>query len=132
MTDTEIAELRRLEAEATPGPWDVSGLTVYDTCMDGVASTHSASDAALIVALRNALPELLKAVEEATPSKEGLSPWPGWDSSRDPWSQSKHQDQVCRAVFGDTWSMEDAHTLISFINRTWGAPLPPHGGVDVG
>lgn len=58
-----IAELRRLEAEATPGPWDVSGLTVYDTCMDSVASTHSAADAALIAAMRNALPELLKALE---------------------------------------------------------------------
>lgn len=60
---TDIAELRRLDQEATPGPWDVSGLTVYDTCMDSVASTHSAADAALIVATRNALPELLAKAE---------------------------------------------------------------------
>lgn len=34
----------------TPGPWDASGLTVYDTCLDGVASTHTAADARLIAA----------------------------------------------------------------------------------
>jgi hypothetical protein len=55
----------------------------------------------------------------------GLSPWAGWDTSRAPWSQAKHKDAVCAAVFGPTWSMEDAHELISFIERTWGnAPAP--------
>lgn len=44
----------------TPGPWDASGLTVYDTCLDGVASTHTAADAHLIAAA----PELLEALEE--------------------------------------------------------------------
>jgi len=44
----------------TPGPWDASGLTVYDTCLDGVASTHTAADARLIAAA----PDLLEALEE--------------------------------------------------------------------
>ena len=34
----------------TPGPWDASGLTVYDTCMEGVASCHAGADARLIAA----------------------------------------------------------------------------------
>lgn len=45
----------------TPGPWDASGLTVYDTCLDGVASTHAAADAHLIAAA----PELLEALQHA-------------------------------------------------------------------
>lgn len=48
-----------------------------------------------------------------------LSEWSGWDQSNLPWSQAKHQDAVCRAVFGPTWAMEDAAALIGFINRTW-------------
>lgn len=46
----------------TPGPWDAVGLTVYDTCMDGVASCHSADDARLIAAA----PELLQALYHIT------------------------------------------------------------------
>jgi|GEM_PF-3623939 len=53
----------------------------------------------------------------------GLSPWQGWDQSRTFWSETKHKDAVCHAVFGPTWSMEDAHVLISFIERTWGRAL---------
>lgn len=47
------------ETKFTPGPWDASGLTVYDTCMDSVASTHNAADARLIAAA----PELYEALE---------------------------------------------------------------------
>lgn len=50
----------------------------------------------------------------------GLSKWAGWDQSNLPWSEAKHKDRVCYAAFGETWSMEDAHALISFIDRTWG------------
>jgi hypothetical protein len=46
-------------ANSTPGPWDASGLTVYDTCLDGVASAHTAADARLIAAA----PDLLEALE---------------------------------------------------------------------
>ncbi|MGV6874526.1 hypothetical protein ACUSIJ_17790 [Pseudochelatococcus sp. B33] len=55
----------------------------------------------------------------------GLSIWPGWDASNPPWSAAHHQDSVCRAVFGPSWSMEDGNTLISFIERTWGATDRP-------
>lgn len=48
-----------------------------------------------------------------------LSEWAGWDQSNMPWSQAQHQDAVCAAVFGPTWSMEDAAALIGFIDKTW-------------
>ncbi|MBN7804848.1 hypothetical protein JZX86_05655 [Agrobacterium rosae] len=51
----------------------------------------------------------------------GLSEWQGWDKSRMPWSESKHKDAVCRAAFGEAWSMNDAAALIGFIERTWTA-----------
>lgn len=63
-----------------------------------------------------------------------LSPWAGWDQSRLPWSEAKHKDAVCYAAFGETWAMEDADTLISFIERTWprsadvGIPISPGVG----
>lgn len=65
MTDT--AELRRLEAEATPGPWKLAGkATVNSPTGGGIASvtmSNRASNAALIVAMSNALPELLAKAE---------------------------------------------------------------------
>lgn len=54
----------------TPGPWDASGLTVYDTCLDGVASTHTAADAHLIAAA----PELLEALENLTANLDHAFP----------------------------------------------------------
>ena len=54
-----------------------------------------------------------------------LSVWSGWDQSNLPWSQAKHQDAACRAVFGPSWAMEDATALIGFIERTW--PREPAG-----
>jgi hypothetical protein len=41
------------------------------------------------------------------------SAWSGW---RD----YNHQREVCAALFGPTWSLEDEATLVSFINETWG------------
>lgn len=55
-----------------------------------------------------------------------LSKWSGWDQSNLPWSEAKHKDAVCYAAFGETWSMEDAETLIAFIDRTWGTPPSPN------
>lgn len=72
-----IAELHRLEAEATPGDWDQSGLIVYDTCMDAVCTGNSSVDAALIVAMRNALPELLAKAEDHDSLVEALTPSAG-------------------------------------------------------
>lgn len=50
---------------------------------------------------------------------DGLSPWQGWEQGRDGWAETKHKDRVCAAVFGPTWSVEDAATLTGFIERTW-------------
>lgn len=57
---------------------------------------------------------------------EGLSEWCGWDQSRPPWGECKHKDAVLEALFRAPWSVEDAATLIGFIERTWprAAPLP--------
>lgn len=55
-----VAELVRLGGEATPGPWysDRSGFLDSDGEQMGYVDTTSADAAALIVALRNALPAL--------------------------------------------------------------------------
>lgn len=53
------------------------------------------------------------------PNVTGLSQWEGWDASRGFWSQTKHRDAVMHAMFRGPWSMEDAATLLGFIDRTW-------------
>jgi len=53
------------------------------------------------------------------PEAEGLSPWMGWDQARPPWGECKHKDAVLEALFRAPWSVEDAATLVSFIERTW-------------
>jgi len=72
-----LAELRRLEAEATPGPWEWVGDGLYGHEPDDwvlylrwvednrVALHRSDHDAALIAALRNAAPALLARAELA-------------------------------------------------------------------
>ncbi len=57
--------------------------------------------------------------DKAPTTVAGLSEWSGWDQSNLHWSQTKHQDAVCAAVFGPTWSIGDAAALIGFINKTW-------------
>lgn len=57
--------------------------------------------------------------QHGAPPSPVFSEWSGWDRSNLPWSQAKHQDAVCAAVFGPTWAMEDAAALIGFINMTW-------------
>ncbi len=66
----------------------------------------------------------------AEPRLNGLSPWQGWHSDSLPWSAVKHKDAVCHTVFGPTWSAEDAHTLISFIEQTWPLATAPEGATD--
>ena len=97
VTREEIAELRRLEAEATPGPWrhegcgevvqliehdSVSGSWDYYPGSADIASNatdyhtgseggiYKADDAALIAAMRNAIPSLLSAAERALELEE--------------------------------------------------------------
>lgn len=65
----------------------------------------------------NAIIEPLYAAP-ATPV-EGLSEWCGWDQSNLPWSESHHKDDVLAALFRGPWSVEDAATLIGFIDSTW-------------
>lgn len=70
--DTE--ELRRLLEAATPGPWDTnSGFVVWDQSQDkAVADVPSSADGKLIVALRNAAPELLSEIDKLRAEVEGL------------------------------------------------------------
>lgn len=78
ITDEELAELRELEAKATPGEWEVHEVTDYDEVISrgmmvkggrGINrgeefELFGEDDAALIVALRNALPSLLARIEQ--------------------------------------------------------------------
>lgn len=81
MTDLTktIEELKALEIEATPGPWTMRAGKKYEGIVyvpfkpdpdddwlmyiDSIRANH-AEDAALIVAMRNALPELLRELEQ--------------------------------------------------------------------
>jgi hypothetical protein len=58
MTSDDISELERLERAATAGPWRSVG-DVYIFGADDEPFDQTESDVALIVAARNALPELL-------------------------------------------------------------------------
>jgi hypothetical protein len=60
MSPDWITELKRMEAEASPGPWDV----LY-------AGWPSTSECEFVTAMRNALPHLLALVENAV----GLAEW---------------------------------------------------------
>jgi hypothetical protein len=74
---TDIKELRRLLAEASPGPWDTntSGEEEFDDLfdhirIDGLAwQLGTEEDARLIAAAVNALPELLDEVERLRGAK---------------------------------------------------------------
>lgn len=59
-------------------------------------------------------------LEPAATPEPSLTKWPGWDQSNLPWSEAKHKDAVCYALFGDAWWMDDAAELIGFIDKTWG------------
>lgn len=64
---TEIERLRRLEREATPGPWvfDKKGPEFFITHgLKIEADPQRLADDAFVVAARNALPSLLDEIEE--------------------------------------------------------------------
>ena len=89
MSDIDIAELRRLLAEASPGPWEYDGVPVDDSHwtvaeiargaplpmieVPGSEAKDANADAALIVALRNAAPELLDRLERAEEERDELA-----------------------------------------------------------
>lgn len=63
MNNDKLTELAALEAKATPGPWERSrthGIWHGNTCYVARCHWNDENNAALIVAMRNALPELLK------------------------------------------------------------------------
>lgn len=63
---TDIATLRKLLAEATPGPWDEDTCLIQACAFSGGhahAEFIEPTDATLIVALRNAAPALLDELE---------------------------------------------------------------------
>ena len=71
LTRSQLDELKRLDKRAAEGPWfaddfDTSGLTVIDDGReDGLFPIKAeTSEAALIIAMRNALPALIEAAEE--------------------------------------------------------------------
>lgn len=85
MSEINRDELRRLLAEATPGPWvaEVSGPTgpvVMDaqsvSALDHVAKCphyRGSADSELIAAAVNALPDLLDALEKAEAHRDSLA-----------------------------------------------------------
>lgn len=144
-----IEELRHLEAVATPGPWEtnvdehdapylpveikagrhrsVCTLWIDDAPVPDY-NREQYSNAALIVAMRNALPELLRALEwqpiETAP-KDGTE-IVGLDAS----TGTRHVTHYN----GGEWHDPDSHYYSEapdFAPTLW-LPLPPHGGVDAG
>jgi hypothetical protein len=65
------------------------------------------------------LRSLLSRLRAGEQDRDGLSEWAGWDKAHDPWGETKHKDAVLEALFRGPWSVEDAATLIGFIDRTW-------------
>lgn len=113
----DIAELRRLEAEATPGlvrSYELySGDVIVETANSvplKVARFHQGAivdakrEAALYVAMRNALPELLKAVETI----------------------QQIENTACEGL--DCGETREALIEIKYAARK---AIPPRGGVDV-
>lgn len=80
MTTEEIARLRALLAQATPGEWE-HDIRRLPSCVQQqsvpIVTCHvlpySAADAALIAATHNALPALLEAAEEAIALRERVA-----------------------------------------------------------
>ena len=85
MTNEEIAELRTLEAQATKAPWADAGphpSVIGDARL--IIETETPHDAALIAAMRNALPDLLDDIDRlsAINREQRLADWnAGWAAS---------------------------------------------------
>lgn len=88
----DIAELRRLEAEASEGPWRIElgrlGTLISDG-QDAVAETYDEVDAALIVAMRNHAKAMIEAIEQSEQRLAMLR--------RVEWSAAKGCDDRCPA-----------------------------------
>jgi hypothetical protein len=93
MDNEQIAELKRLEQAASPRGWSVGeeyadngaygGLNIFDNEGAPIADDEnrpSDADAKLMVALRNAAPELIALAQRATEAKPSASAAPGIDS----------------------------------------------------
>jgi len=63
LSQEALAELRRLDKEATPAPWHNEGVELYrGLAHSQIGNMH---DVRVIVAIRNALPALLAAADHA-------------------------------------------------------------------
>jgi hypothetical protein len=114
MTDARIQELRDLLAKATPGPWRAgcdddsrcgrvyAVMSGYDqvacsSCNDDYCHQMLQEDEDLIVALRNAAPDLLHEIERLRAALQELlknSDYAG--------TQARiQQAHICRAALGD-------------------------------
>lgn len=107
--------------DTVTGPNTPAMETAWFPTPDEIAAINSGAPVILRVVGTGHPPVMLLTGE--VPELDGLSPWCGWDQSRLPWSDAKHKDEVCEAVFRAPWSVEDAAMLIGFIERTW--PLKP-------
>jgi hypothetical protein len=85
----DLAELRRLHESATPGPWS------SDDQKRLRAMLLRDADAALIVAMRNALPELLERVERLEAALRVARE--EWDAYSDPYFLAAAIDDVLAA-----------------------------------
>ena len=84
MTPQQLTDLRKLLAEATPGPWNDTGIKRDDGLLGWVITgddgndvcqtieTYKTTNAALIAAAVNALPALLDAADREEKLREAL------------------------------------------------------------
>lgn len=100
---------------------------------DGVLSEGQVAKATGLdrISVRKLADDCRNARPAGAPAEPVHSEWSGWDQSNLPWSQAKHQDAVCAAIFGPTWAMEDAAALIGFINKTWRTSNEPNGATMI-
>lgn len=162
----DISELRRLEAEATPGEWfdtdygvvrqgrtDAPIASIYGDREVFPQDERMLANAALIVAMRNSLPELLKAVEwqsmDSAPKdtkilvgyRNSLGNWRTVTAcyhTQLPWSEDAWRDDDDESEYAPEGWYEESETHenilpIEHYPIAWmPLPLPPHGGSDVG
>lgn len=61
---TDLTELAALDAKATPGPWEAHGREIVHPEGPQAWNTFETANVALMVAARNAVPEILAALAE--------------------------------------------------------------------
>lgn len=149
MPELNLAELRRLEAEATPGPWWSDGRSFGALDGDGygiidVGETELPEDATFIAVMRNALSELLKALEWrdiSTAPKDGskILVWAdGYEWPEVIYYELYDDDTAAEAGSPGYWRYAEdiladvANVDIDLLTHWRPLLLPPHGGGDVG